>query len=305
MNTMQLACFLTVAETLNFARAAEQLHITQPAVTQQIRALEEELNFKLFHRTTRTVSLTRAGLMFISDAKNILDILARAKKRGEDVFEDTRIPFCIGCHAHFEIFQFAPILSRMREKFPNLSPAFRVIPFQHLYQHLAEEDVDVVVSFREGGLKKYITYRELAKLPPVAVLPADHPLAERESIPVGELMEEKLILAEPWRCPDGLREIQQRIMEDKPARDLMLSDAVESSVALVRAGYGVAVIPGIVPLEDTALHYRPISDVEPMSYGVYYKSLTGHPELRAFLDLTRAHFSGGARTTAGKEAALP
>ena len=49
MNTTQLTCFLTVAETLNFAKAAQQLHVTQPAVTQQIHALEEELSFRLFH----------------------------------------------------------------------------------------------------------------------------------------------------------------------------------------------------------------------------------------------------------------
>lgn len=56
MTTMQLDCFLIVAETLNFAAAAEKLNVTQPAVTQQIHALEKELNVKLFHRTTRTVS---------------------------------------------------------------------------------------------------------------------------------------------------------------------------------------------------------------------------------------------------------
>ena len=57
MNVFQMECFLAVAENLNFARAAEQLHVTQPAVTQQIHALERELNVKLFTRTTRTVHL--------------------------------------------------------------------------------------------------------------------------------------------------------------------------------------------------------------------------------------------------------
>ena len=59
MNTVQLECFLAVADNLSFARAAEQLHITQPAVTHQISSLENELNVKLFRRTTRTVALTK------------------------------------------------------------------------------------------------------------------------------------------------------------------------------------------------------------------------------------------------------
>lgn len=83
MNTMQLACFLAVAETLSFARAAEQLHVTQPAVTQQIHSLESELNTQLFRRTTRTVELTHAGLIFLGDAKLMLEISERARLRAE------------------------------------------------------------------------------------------------------------------------------------------------------------------------------------------------------------------------------
>ena len=84
MNTFQLSCFLAVAETLNFARAAEQLHVTQPAVTQQIHSLESDLNVKLFKRTTRTVKLTEEGKIFIHDAKQIVALSQRAIKRFED-----------------------------------------------------------------------------------------------------------------------------------------------------------------------------------------------------------------------------
>ena len=81
MNTFQLACFLMVAETLNFARAAERLSVTQPAVTHQIRSLEEELGVKLFRRSTRLVELTREGLLFTSDARTIMETAARARAR--------------------------------------------------------------------------------------------------------------------------------------------------------------------------------------------------------------------------------
>ena len=71
MNTVQLECFLAVADNLSFARAAEQLHITQPAVTHQISSLENELNVKLFRRTTRTVALTNDGWTFCGYARTI------------------------------------------------------------------------------------------------------------------------------------------------------------------------------------------------------------------------------------------
>lgn len=79
MNTFQLACFLAVSDTLNFARAAQRLNVTQPAVTHQIRSLEEELNAKLFRRTTRSVELTEAGRLFLHDANGMMTIAMRAK----------------------------------------------------------------------------------------------------------------------------------------------------------------------------------------------------------------------------------
>ena len=81
MNTFQLSCFLAVAEHLNFARAAEQLHVTHPAVSQQIQTLEKELNVQLFQRTTRSVKLTEEGKTFLHDARQIVEISERAKKR--------------------------------------------------------------------------------------------------------------------------------------------------------------------------------------------------------------------------------
>jgi DNA-binding transcriptional LysR family regulator len=81
MNTEQLICFLAAADSLSFAKAARQLHVTQPAVTYQIKNLEAELGVLLFVRTTRCVTLTRAGQIFLEDARRILDLEEAAKSR--------------------------------------------------------------------------------------------------------------------------------------------------------------------------------------------------------------------------------
>lgn len=69
MTIFQIECFLAVAEHLNFAKAAEQLNVSQPAITRQIRTLEEELHTQLFIRNTRMVRLTENGRIFQSDAQ--------------------------------------------------------------------------------------------------------------------------------------------------------------------------------------------------------------------------------------------
>ena len=81
MNTTQLECFLAVAQNLNFSKAAESVALTQPAVSHQIRSLEEELGVQLFTRTSKSVTLTRAGMQFIGDASAILRIANTARTR--------------------------------------------------------------------------------------------------------------------------------------------------------------------------------------------------------------------------------
>lgn len=81
MNTMQLSCFVEVAAQLSFSKAAEALHVSQPTVSHQIKALEDELGCVLLVRSTRTVRLTDDGFAFLEYANDILDLAARAERR--------------------------------------------------------------------------------------------------------------------------------------------------------------------------------------------------------------------------------
>ncbi|MBM6828825.1 LysR family transcriptional regulator [Anaerotignum lactatifermentans] len=291
MNSMQLSCFLTVAETLNFAKAAQHLNVTQPAVTQQIHSLEEELNVTLFLRTTRKVELTRAGLMFIPDAKSILDIMERAKKRMEGSFEDQRKPFVIGCHTYNDVYLLTSVLEQMRLKYPEIYPVFQVIPFRHIYQHLVEGSLDAVIAFQEYGLKEYIYYKELTKLPVIAVSKRKQDTAAPEEITISALEQERLVVLDPRKCPGELAKIQHQVMGNRPSSHIYLCDSIETSVTLARAGYGTAIVPDHFAIRDPALSYVPIADTERLSYGIYYKKLAGHPELKSFLEFARTFFS--------------
>ena len=107
MNTIQLECFLSVAEHLNFSRASEELKITQPAVSHQIRALEDELGVKLFSRTSKSVTLTEEGIMFLPDAQLILKTALSARERlGR---HEHFISFEVGCHNYLELNLLPPV----------------------------------------------------------------------------------------------------------------------------------------------------------------------------------------------------
>ena len=81
MNTTQLQCFMSVSNFLNFSRAAEQLGLTQPAVSHQINTLEDELGVKLFYRTSKRVRLTQEGHLFSQYAREILALAGASRAR--------------------------------------------------------------------------------------------------------------------------------------------------------------------------------------------------------------------------------
>lgn len=291
MNTFQLTCFLTVAETLSFAKAAKLLNVTQPAVTHQIHSLEDELNTQLFKRTTRSVEITQEGLIFLNDAKNVLNIITLAKKRFEEPVVDERQFFSIGCNSHNELRLLPEILRQMADSCPMLNPVFQVVPFQHLYQLLAEEAVDVIIAFQEKGQKKIDgIYKELAQIRIAGILPATHPLAEKELLDEDDLQTQRLLLLDPQRCPDSLNMVQHELATGRAGSDLLMCGSADASITLAKAGFGIAVQPDFPALRDPALAYIPINGAEPLSYGAYYKSVTGKPLLKLFLQLCRDSF---------------
>ena len=291
MNTFQLTCFLTVAETLSFAKAARLLNVTQPAVTHQIHSLEEELNAKLFKRTTRSVEITQEGLIFLNDAKNVLNIISLAKKRFEEPAADERQFFSIGCHSHNEMYLLPGILRQMADSCPMLYPVFQVVPFQHLYQLLDEEAVDVIIAFQEKSSKKIDgIYKELTQVRITGVLPATHPLAEKELLDEDDLRTQRLLLLDPQICPDNLNAVQHELTTGRAVSELLMCGSADACITLAKAGFGIAVQPDFPALRDPALAYIPIKDVEPLSYGAYYKSVTGKPMLKLFLQLCKDNF---------------
>lgn len=288
MNTFQLTCFLAVAETLNFAQAAELRGITQPAVTHQIHSLETELNVKLFNRTTRTVKLTQDGQTFLSDAKSIVAISERAIKRFETPSAHEIRTLSIGCHIHGHTFLLSEVLRCMSDSYPNLHPQIQVVPFKHLYRLLAENDVDIMIAFRENSAKKMpFTYKELGRIPIVGYCTADHPLAKCSCLSINDLEREKLILHDPKKSPDSITMLQMQLMRSHTSSDLFFCDSEEAALTLAQAGYGIAFLPGLHIANTSSLVRIPIDGLTPLSFGMYYKTLSGNPLLKDFVRLAR------------------
>ncbi len=287
MNTIQLECFVTVAKHLNFSKASEELKITQPAVSHQIRSLEEELNVKLFQRTSKSVSLTPEGIMFLPDADVILKTAFSAKERlGRHEYVQT---FDMGCRNQIEQDLFPPVLRALQKEFPSVHPSVHMVPFDSIMGMVEEQHLHTAFGFGEQK-KTLLKYREVFSCPVCCICSSDHPLASQTSISK-DLLKGSIILCSPQQTSSAVFAIQNQIAPKVPLTQRYFGDSIESVLTLVKAGIGYTIFPALPPLRESHLRCVPINDFQDVSFRVYYRGDETSPVLKRFLKLIEQIYS--------------
>ena len=148
MNTTQLECFLAVAETLNFSKAAEMVNISQPAVSHQISSLEAELGVRLFLRTNKSVQLTKEGLIFIGDAETIVRTAMNSIHRLSTNVKEKKRTVAIGVHNQYELDAAVPVMNIIGKMYPNFEPEITMMPFKSLDNLLEENKLQIIFAIK-------------------------------------------------------------------------------------------------------------------------------------------------------------
>lgn len=282
MNTVQLECFVTVAEYLNFSKASQALRITQPAVSHQIQTLEEELGVKLFNRTSKSVSLTQEGILFLPDAHLILKTAYSAKDHLGN--HEHYIPLELGCHNYMELNLFPPILKDLSEEFPLLRPNIHLVPFPSLLSMIENNQIHAALGTKNEQAKTSLYYRELCSAPVACVCSPEHPLAQYKTL-TRRLLTGNFIACSPRQISDSIFTVQNSILVNMAPEMRFLTESVESAVTLAKAGVGYTLYPDIPPARDAGLRYIPVTDLPEISFGVYCQNNHDHPVLKRFLTL--------------------
>lgn len=224
----KLRYFLAVAEQLSFGRAAERLHIAQPALSRQIRSLEHDLGATLFDRDRHRVALTAAGRQLLQDAPTLLAVAAATRRRvaaaGRGV-ASLSVGFRAGVVVTAEVRAF-------RAEHPDVVVDLRHLEWDQQEAPLLDGRVDVAFlrpPVAGGALELVPLYSE----PRVAVLPADHRLAGKSSVAVADLAEELLMPVPGLGTPAHLAGGSGR------ARTAVVPRTVEEKLEHVAAGAGV------------------------------------------------------------------
>jgi DNA-binding transcriptional LysR family regulator len=189
MELHQLVYFEAVARHQHFTRAAGELRVAQPSVSQQIRKLEGELGAPLFHRTRRGAELTEAGRLLLPRARAALEELAAARAEVQSLSALERGTLRVGAPPSVGTHVFPPALARFRERYPGIALVFREGGSHSLVQRLVEGELDLAVV-----IQAHPPARRLVSPPPAPLPggPSPHPVLTTEP-----LLEERLRLAVP------------------------------------------------------------------------------------------------------------
>ena len=237
-----LNVFVTVAEKKNFSRAAEDLHMTQPAVSQYIRSLEETMNVRLLERTNKYVRLTKAGEIVYHHAKEIVGLYGRMHHLVNDLSHEASGKLSIGASYTFGEYVLPHILARLLEVYPRIHPDVTIGNTAEIADLIMSQQLDVGIV--EGRFKenRMLTTQAFAEDRMIVVASADHPLALRtEAIEWKELAEFSWIIREEG---SGTREAVDSVFERysiTPARTIQFSSTQPIKEA-VEAGLGISLL---------------------------------------------------------------
>ncbi|HIU25157.1 MAG TPA: LysR family transcriptional regulator [Candidatus Copromorpha excrementigallinarum] len=285
MNINSLKCFILVAENLSFARTAEAMHKSQPAVTKQINALENELGVTLFLRSPRHVELTPAGMSFYKDARDIVISTERAVERAKKQ-ESGENTISLGLSNPAALFCLTPLLSRLHEEIPDLRPSIQVLNHKTILSLFAEVKLDALFFYRENAPEKTdASFKELQKDSCVCLLPKGHPFEKKEILSLDDLSRSPLIVCNPLSAPLATASLQQRLLERCSPERVFYCDTVEIAHTMVAAGMGLSLLPGLLCLKSPDFSTAPIEGGDRLSFGIFYRRQNRNPVLKRLLKI--------------------
>jgi len=187
---------MAVAEELSFRRAAERLHVAQPPLSSQIRSLEEELGVRLFDRTTRSVSLTHAGDVFLAECRTVLAAAAEAERKTKQAEQGIIGTLRLGVIAPAANAWLAGILRRFRQRYPQVQLSISDLTSTEQLRRLRTHELDV------GLLRPPVGSAELESIfveeaEQVLALPAGHRLAKKRGLHWKDFHNESFVLIHP------------------------------------------------------------------------------------------------------------
>jgi len=309
MDLPELEVLISLAQEGSFSRAAESLHRSQPAVSQAIRRLEDELRTQLLDRTSRRVVLTGAGTALLDFAKRMIHLREEAKRTLDELRNHKRGILRLAANESVGNYVLPALLKGYRQAYPSVKVEVLLCPSNDIATLLAEQDVDFgFLSFTptQHDLVSRLLFRDEL----ILVVPPAHPLARTRSVLLPQLGTEKFV-GHLARTPSRNHLVDLFAREGVPLDIVMELSSLETVKDFVKGGEGVAILPRMSCTRELEAGELCSPQVRGLCIGrdirvVYPRTRTHSPAGAAFLALLGRHFPGAqppADAESGREPA--
>jgi DNA-binding transcriptional LysR family regulator len=241
LNLRQLQTFVTVARLNSFTGAARLLHLSQPALTKQVRQLEETLGVRLFDRNTRSVELTRIGQELAPVVNQLLREIEAVVVNTKELAEKSRGVVRIAALPSISSTFLPTVIARFKEQYPGVSVVLKDVIAQRLAALVKAEEVD----FGVGSLNvadPEVSFSLLLSDRMIVVFPPGSELEKKKTVSLLELAKLPLVLTESG---SSVRKLVDQAFESvgKFAKPAFEATYMSTAAGMVRAGLGVAILP--------------------------------------------------------------
>jgi len=287
MELRQLRYFVAVAEELHFSRAAERLHVVQPAVSEQVRKLEEELGMRLLNRTKRTVSLTEAGAGLLTQARRVLQQVEAARLAVHNARDRAASRLSIGYTPASLPARVPRALRRLAASMKGLETSLELGYGLELVAAVRDERLDAaVVSLPAATAGLRVT--QLGYERAVAAFPISHLQAARPAIRLDQVAPDRVVLLPRETNPPFYDAVLAACSNAGLSPSLVETpgSSVEPALLAVASGAGMALLPESVADRYSApgVRFVPIDDDRPaVETAVVTRRDTAHMPTAAFL----------------------
>jgi len=261
MELRHLKYFTAVAEELNFRRAAEKLHIAQPALSSQIRSLEEELGVRLLHRSTRKVELTPSGRVFLIEARGVLATAFNAGQRARQAEAGLVGTFRLGIIAPTANPWLAAILRRFQQQFPNVQLSLYDLTSTEQLRRLHENELDAGLLRPPVGHPE-LDFKFVEESRQVLALPMGHRLARKKKLEWADFHQEQMVMMNPT-VQHGYYDAFLTACSKARAKPRVAQYAndIQTKMWLISAGFGIAPTTAtLAEVKRPGLIFRPLPE---------------------------------------------
>jgi DNA-binding transcriptional LysR family regulator len=288
MELRHLRYFIAVAEQENVSRAALKLHISQPGISRQIHDLEEEIGFKLFERSAKSLKLTRAGKIFLTEARAVLQRADDAVKAARAVANKIGGELHVGYAPSLTVRILPQALRVFQEKYPEVRIALHDMSTEEMLAGVRDGKLQIALTVQpRAKLLRDLEFKLLARYTMSIAVAPKHKLAQLKSVTLAQLVTEPLIGYTREDYPDYHAHLETFFASVGRVPDVVEEhDGIASIIAAVESGRGFALVPDsfacmagprlkIVPL-------NPKGDLIPV--GAIWKKNAATPLIEKFIE---------------------